>query len=235
MKFFTIGLRVCTAAALVVIAALSTAATAGASDVPFWERADQQKLALQKMKLGKTMSAKSSSKSAKQRYGANATSKKRAAYNASSGKIKVAAKRKKLGGYAEATETRKKKVKGVRVAALGNSYYPDPSPKKSLTGGSVRWVASSGCLDAGIKSVVYQIAANFGPLTVSSTCRGKSHNRKVGGARKSKHLTGDAADLRVHGNPRGLYAFLRSHGSVGGVHHYGGGLYHIDNGPRRTW
>ncbi len=231
MKSFTIALRVCLAAALVAIASVSAASTASASDVPFWERADQHKLAAKKMRLAKAMSAKPS----KQRYASKATGKKRVAKTYGSGKIKVAAKRKKLGGYAEATETRKKKAKGVRVAALGNSYYPDPTPKKSLTGGSVRWVASSGCLDAGIRSVVYQIAASFGPLTVSSTCRGKSHNRKVGGATKSKHLTGDAADLRVHGNPRGLYAFLRSHGSVGGVHHYGGGLYHIDNGPRRTW
>jgi hypothetical protein len=30
-------------------------------------------------------------------------------------------------------------------------------------------------------------------------------------------------------------AFLRSHGSVGGLKHYGGGLFHIDSGPRRGW
>jgi hypothetical protein len=28
---------------------------------------------------------------------------------------------------------------------------------------------------------------------------------------------------------------LRSNGSVGGLKHYGGGLFHIDNGARRSW
>ena len=99
----------------------------------------------------------------------------------------------------------------------------------------MRWVASSGCVDGSLKSVIYQVASNFGPVTVSSTCRSKGRNRAVGGAKRSKHLTGDAIDFRVHGNNRGVYAFLRSNGTVGGLKHYGGGLYHIDNGDRRTW
>lgn len=130
---------------------------------------------------------------------------------------------------------RKSPAGGVRVAALGPSYY-DPKPSKpSITGGSVRWVASSGCLDGSLAAVIYQVAANFGPVTVSSTCRSRSRNAAVGGARRSKHLSGDAADFRVHGNVSATYAFLRSSGSVGGLKHYGGGLFHIDNGPRRSW
>ncbi|MGL4395855.1 MAG: YcbK family protein, partial [Hyphomicrobium sp.] len=137
---------------------------------------------------------------------------------------------------AEATEPKKKR-KGVRVAALDSSAYDyNPSySKKSLSGGGVRWVASSGCLASGLKSVIYSVAANFGPVTVSSTCRSAGRNRAVGGARKSKHLSGNAADFRVHGNIRGVYAYLRSTGGVGGLKHYGGGLFHIDNGDRRTW
>jgi ribosomal protein L37AE/L43A len=55
------------------------------------------------------------------------------------------------------------------------------------------------------------------------------------GNQKSYHLSGDAVDLRVFGNIGATYASSRGHGSVGGLKHYGGGLFHIDTGPRRSW
>ena len=199
-------------AALVLLAAAALPGTSARADsLPFWEQADVDK-------------AKAAAKTSGYKKYASKNSKKSYAK----------ASTKKLGGHAEATEPVKKKKKGVKVAALGNSYYADEKPKKSLSGGGVRWVASSGCLDGGLKSVIYAVASNYGSVTVSSTCRSKGHNRAVGGASKSKHLTGDAADFRVHGNYSGLVAFVRSHGA-GGVKHYGGGLFHIDNGPTRSW
>lgn len=130
----------------------------------------------------------------------------------------------------------KKKSGGVKVAALGSDSYDYKPKKPSITGGGgVKWVANAGCLDGSLKSVIYQVASNYGPVTVSSTCRSKSHNSRVGGAPRSKHLTGDAADFRVHSNVSATYAYLRSSGSVGGLKHYGGGLFHIDNGDRRSW
>ena len=205
--------NMCIAALAVFSASLVSGASARADDLPFWEQGDAASKAV-KAKSSKSYSKKTSYKKSKKSYASK-----------SSGK--------KLGGYAEASEPKKKK-KGVKVAALdGGSYGSEP--KKSLSGGSVRWVASSGCVDGSLKSVIYEVASNFGPVTVSSTCRSRGHNAAVGGAKRSKHLTGDAIDFRVHGNNRGVYAFLRSHGTVGGLKHYGGGLYHIDNGDRRTW
>jgi uncharacterized protein YcbK (DUF882 family) len=72
-------------------------------------------------------------------------------------------------------------------------------------------------------------------VRVSSTCRSGARNRAVGGASKSYHLTGNAADFRVFASVSSVYASLRSNGSVGGLKHYGGGLFHIDSGPRRSW
>lgn len=131
------------------------------------------------------------------------------------------------------------KKRNVQVASLGGhggDYEPRPS-RKSLSGGGggVTWAASSGCLNGTLRSIVQDVASQYGSLTVSSTCRDRGHNASVGGAKKSQHLTGDAADFRVHGNVSGAMAFLRNHGSVGGFHHYGGGLFHIDTGPKRTW
>ena len=150
------------------------------------------------------------------------------------------AKSKALKAYGASYNKKPKKQasagKKKRYAALDTGAMIDTSPKKSVAGGGgIRWVASAGCLNGTLRSVVAQVAANYGSVTVSSTCRGKAHNRKVGGAKKSHHLTGDAVDFRVRGNVGAVYAYLRSHGSIGGVKHYGGGLFHIDTGPRRSW
>ncbi|MEO1205223.1 MAG: D-Ala-D-Ala carboxypeptidase family metallohydrolase [Pseudomonadota bacterium] len=132
------------------------------------------------------------------------------------------------------TAVKTKKQKKVKVAALGRqSYDVAPSKKKSLTGGGVRWVASSGCLTPSLRSKIYSVAANYGRVTVNSTCRSKARNRRVGGASRSQHLTGNAVDFRVHGNWRAAAAYLRGHS--GGYKHYGGGLFHIDGGARRRW
>ena len=150
------------------------------------------------------------------------------------------AKSKALKAYGASYGGKSKKQASVgkkkRYAALDTGAMIDTAPKKSVAGaGGIRWVASAGCLNGTLRSVVAQVAANYGSVTVNSTCRGKSHNRKVGGAKKSHHLTGDAVDFRVRGNVRAVHAFLRSHGSIGGIKHYGGGLFHVDTGPRRSW
>lgn len=130
-----------------------------------------------------------------------------------------------------------RKKRNVRVASRGNEAFEPRPSRRSVTGGGggLTWAASSGCLNGTLVSLVQDVASSYGPITVSSTCRSKGHNASVGGAQHSHHLTGDAVDFRVHGNVSGAIAFLRSNGSVGGFHHYGGGLFHIDTGPKRTW
>ncbi len=132
----------------------------------------------------------------------------------------------------------KPKARPIRLAALGGVATPLPAmraPAPSLTGGGIVWRASSACLAGNLRSIIASVAATFGSVTVNSTCRSSARNRRVGGAKRSWHLTGNAADFRVRGaNIRRVYAHLR--GMVGGgLKHYGGGLFHIDNGPRRTF
>jgi hypothetical protein len=133
--------------------------------------------------------------------------------------------------------TAKRRVeRRTRVASLGGGFSAAPSTGPSVSGGGgIRWAASSGCLNSGLRSVVASVASIFGGVTVNSTCRSRGHNRRVGGARHSHHLTGNAVDFRVRGNWRGVWAYLRSSGGVGGLKHYGGGLFHIDTGARRSW
>ena len=132
-------------------------------------------------------------------------------------------------GYASSGYGKRKKSQ-----SLSGGWYGSSGGSLTGGGGGIRWAANSGCLDSGLRAVL-SAAAAYGSITVNSTCRSHSHNRRVGGAKRSKHLTGDAVDFRVHGNAGAVLAYLRSSGSVGGLKHYGGGLFHIDNGERRSW
>ncbi len=137
---------------------------------------------------------------------------------------------------AESTGSRRAASRGRQVASLGrDTDFSAPKPGRSLSGGSgnVRWVADSGCLNGSLRSAVSAVAASYGSVTVSSTCRSAGHNSRVGGAPKSYHLSGDAVDFRVSGNISGAASYLASLG--GGYKHYGGGLFHVDTGPRRPF
>jgi hypothetical protein len=115
---------------------------------------------------------------------------------------------------------------------LGADLGKPQDDKDSVSGGSgIRWVASAGCLGADLKAVLAEVAAQYGEVVVNSTCRSQGHNAEVGGAPHSYHLSGNAVDFRVNGNVAGAAAFLNSR--VGGYRHYGGGLFHVDTGPRR--
>jgi hypothetical protein len=130
----------------------------------------------------------------------------------------------------------RRKQLGPMVASLGREFaLPAPTDQPPLTGGHINWVASASCLASRLRAVLVEVAATFGPVRVNSTCRSPRHNARVGGAPRSYHLTGSAADFRVSGHFRQVLAFLRAKRTVGGLKHYGGGVFHIDTGPRRTW
>lgn len=127
--------------------------------------------------------------------------------------------------------------RNVRVASLGTDTYTRKRSSRSVAEsyGNVIWQASAGCLNGTLRSIISEVASRA-TVRVNSTCRDHGHNASVGGAKKSYHLSGDAVDFRVlSGNTSAVYAYLRSNSSVGGLKHYGGGLFHVDTGPRRSW
>jgi hypothetical protein len=141
---------------------------------------------------------------------------------------------KKARRYAKSSTSR-----NVRVASLGNEVYtPKRARSRSVAtsgSGNIVWSASASCLNGTLRNALAEVS-HVASIRVNSTCRSRSHNARVGGAKHSHHLTGDAVDFRVlSGNSRAVYAALHNNGSLGGIKHYGGGLYHIDTGPRRSW
>ena len=131
-----------------------------------------------------------------------------------------------------------RKEVGPMVASLGREFVAPPlSAGPSLTGDQIKWMplASIDCLATPLRGVLAELTAAFGPITVRWTCRDKQLNARVGGAKRSYHLTGNAVDFNMTGNYRTILAFLKAKKEVGGLKHYGGGAFHIDTGPRRTW
>lgn len=84
-------------------------------------------------------------------------------------------------------------------------------------------------------SVLQQIRNTVGrPVVVLSGVRCAKHNRRVGGAKASKHLTGEAADIRVAGYDPTTLAALADQilGDRGGVKAYHAQNFtHVDIRP----
>lgn len=138
----------------------------------------------------------------------------------------------RLGVDPPNTERRRRgRSRNVRTASLGAIPAPSLPSSEAAGGHGTRWAANAQCLAPSLRAIIAHVSANYGRVRVNSTCRSRKHNRRVGGAPRSYHLSGNAADFRIFGNVRATLAYLRS--TVGGLKHYGGGLFHIDTGPRR--
>ena len=67
-------------------------------------------------------------------------------------------------------------------------------------------------VDAELVNVLQKLREHCGqPITINSAYRCEVHNERVGGATKSKHRLGIAADIVVKGfNPRDIAAYFRN-------------------------
>jgi uncharacterized protein YcbK (DUF882 family) len=126
----------------------------------------------------------------------------------------------------DAVRTITRKRASTSSSALARLDDDKPRPSKG---------SGSSCVPAQLQSVLSDVEAKFGSVRITSTCRTASANRAAGGAPQSLHLFGQAVDFRVSGSTSAVMAFLSAHADVGGLKHYGGGLFHIDTGDRRPF
>jgi zinc D-Ala-D-Ala carboxypeptidase len=74
------------------------------------------------------------------------------------------------------------------------------------------------------------------PLIIRSAYRAPEHNRKVGGAPRSKHMDGTAFDIAMgNHDPVAFEAAARAVGFLGFGYYPRSGFMHIDLGPARVW
>ena len=74
------------------------------------------------------------------------------------------------------------------------------------------------------------------PLIITSAYRSPAHNKKVGGAKNSRHMKGDAFDVRMDNHdPHEFEAAARAVGFTGFGYYPRSGFMHIDTGPARSW
>lgn len=125
----------------------------------------------------------------------------------------------------------------AKATGRDKTSKPQPASVTSATrsAGIITLNAPWKCVPSGLKRVIVDVSNKFGPVTVNSTHRSRSKNRKIGGAQQSYHLGCKAVDFRVEGNTSAVLKYLRAHPQVGGVKRYRSGYFHIDNGPKRSW
>lgn len=74
------------------------------------------------------------------------------------------------------------------------------------------------------------------PLIITSAYRSPAHNKKVGGAKNSRHMQGDAFDIRMDNHdPHEFEAAARAVGFTAFGYYPKSGFMHIDTGPARSW
>ena len=89
----------------------------------------------------------------------------------------------------------------------------------------------------GLIDKLEEVRAHFGaPVVITSGYRCPSHNASVGGAIRSRHMEGDASDIKVSGvAPSKVYAYADATVANGGVGSYDT-FTHIDvRGTKARW
>jgi Peptidase M15 len=140
---------------------------------------------------------------------------------------------------------RKKKPKQAQVEFIFASLAPQniaPSlVHKASLGPDVNALDPPliwGKFDPRLSAFLAKIETHFGAkVIISSGCRTRAHNTRVGGARNSYHMKCMAADISIAGvAPQRIRDFAMALPERGGVGTYcSTPIVHVDVGPKRQW
>lgn len=106
------------------------------------------------------------------------------------------------------------------------------SPREVACKGTGKLVIDTEAMD-----MLQRLRTNLGkPLVITSAYRSPEHNKRVGGAKASKHMEGIAFDVRMDNHDPAVFeAAARAVGFTGFGYYVKSGFMHIDTGPARSW
>ena len=89
----------------------------------------------------------------------------------------------------------------------------------------------------GIVDKLRSLQSSIPGMTITSGYRDPARNARVGGAKGSQHLQGNAVDVKFPADVQGTLKAIAdaSAAGVGGIGVYGPGKLHFDTGPKRSW
>lgn len=110
--------------------------------------------------------------------------------------------------------------------------WPSFSPREMASKGEGALLVDSEAMDT-----LQRLRDLLGkPLLITSAYRSPAHNKRVGGAKRSKHLEAIAFDVRMENHdPHTFEAAARTVGFTGFGYYPKSGFMHIDTGPERSW
>lgn len=131
---------------------------------------------------------------------------------------------------------------GSRIASIRRAAYgvaPSGADVEHLSNRvGKRSEAQIDCIPVELTMILNTVGWHYGQhVHVQSGYRSANHNRRVGGARGSYHLSCEAVDIQVDGvDKHDLANFLKKLPGRGGVGTYCSvSTVHIDIGPKRDW
>lgn len=126
----------------------------------------------------------------------------------------------------------KKRFTHFNQVPLADWRWPSFSPRELACKGTGELVIDEQALDK-----LQYLRDKLGkPLILTSAYRSPAHNQRVGGAKNSRHMQGDAFDVRMDNHdPHEFEAAARAAGFTGFGYYPKSGFMHIDTGPARSW
>lgn len=110
--------------------------------------------------------------------------------------------------------------------------WPSFSPREIACKGTGKLIVDDQALDK-----LQALRDRLGkPLILTSAYRSPEHNKRVGGAKNSRHMQGDAFDVMMtNHDPYVFESAARAVGFSGFGFYRKSGFIHVDTGPERSW